>query len=254
MIKKLLYTVVTLFELSHRLKNPFVIFEYLYKKFVYLRFKDGLILKTNQILDAIIIKETIIDDDYKISSLKRPLKTIIDGGAGLGDFSLLVARKFPKAKIFAFEPNPQQFKLLETNIKLNRIKNIRCYSIAIGTKKSYDLFLSNFNVHASTQNNLRAKTHIKVVGKRLDRFIQNPIDLLKIDCEGAEVDILQSISKNKMELIKKIIIEYHNHIIQNEDKKILTILGNWPYRIIFKKNTLIPETGYIFATLVRKHQ
>lgn len=221
---------------------------YLLKKPVRLNIKNGLILLTNQVLDAIVIKDTIIDDDYQLSTIKQPIKTIIDVGAGLGDFTLMVAKKFPQAKIFAFEPNPDQFKLLKENIKLNNVNNVKSYQIAVGTKKSYLLHLFSFNIHSSTVKTNKSKKTIRVKGLGLDNFIKNKVDLLKIDCEGAEVDILKSISDNKMGLIKKIIVEYHNNIIQNEDKKILKILSNWPYEISIKKNNLIPDTGYIFAT------
>lgn len=248
MIKKLLYTILTLVRLSFTLKNPLVIINYLLKRPVRLDFNNGLILKTNQILDVVIVKETIIDDDYQISTMRQPIKTIIDVGSGLGDFALVVAKKFPQAKIFAFEPNPDQFKLLKENIKLNNINNVKSYQIAVGTKKSYLLHLFSFNIHSSTVKTNKSKKTIKVKGIRLDKFINGKVDLLKIDCEGAEIDILKSISDNKMGLIKKIIVEYHNNIIQNEDKKIITILGKWQYKLEIKKNQLIPEIGYIFAT------
>lgn len=247
MIKKLLYTIFSLIKIVFQLKNPLVLFGYLIKKPVRLDFKNGMSLSTNQLLDAVIVKETILDDDYRLSLIKV-MKSIIDVGAGLGDFSLLAAKKFPQAQILAFEPNPDQYKLLKENIRINNIKNIKTFNFALGTKKNYHLYLSAFNVHASTLKNDKSKNRIKVTGKRLNEFINESIDLLKLDCEGAELDILKSISNNKMGLIKRIIIEYHNNIIQNEDKKILTILKKWPYKIIIKKNFLVSGTGYIFAT------
>lgn len=249
MINKLLYTIFSLFRVSLRLNNPLVMINYLFKKPVRLDIKNGLILLTSQILDAVVIKDTIIDDSYRLSSLKPSIKTVIDIGAGLGDLTIMAAKQFPKANVLAFEPNPEQFKLLKKNIKLNNIKNVKSYQIAVGTKKSYLLHLFSFNIHSSTVKTNKSKKTIKVKGIKLDKFINGKVDLLKIDCEGAEIDILKSISDNKMGLIKRIVIEYHNNIIQNEDKKILTILNKWKYKITIKKNTLIPGTGYIFALI-----
>lgn len=248
MIKKLGYTIFSLFRISFRLNNPLGMINYFFKKPVRLDIKNGLTLLTNQVLDAIVVKDTIIDDDYQVSTIKQPIKTIIDIGAGIGDFTLMVAKKFPQAKIFAFEPNPEQFFLLKENIKLNNVKNVKNYKIAVGTKKFYLLNLFSFNIHSSTVKTNESKKTIKVKGMRLDKFINGKVDLIKIDCEGAEIDILKSISNNKMGLIEKIVIEYHNNIIQNEDKKILKILNNWPYEISIRKNNLVPDTGYIFAT------
>lgn len=249
MIKKLFYSIVSLIKLSVKLDNPLVMINYLFKKPTQLKIKNGPILLTSQVLDAIVVKDTIIDDSYKIFALKFPMDTIIDVGAGLGDLTIMAAKQFPKANILAFEPNPDQFKLLKENIKLNNTKNVKSYQMAVGTKKSYLLHLFSFNIHSSTVSINKAKKTIKVKGIRLDTIINGKVDLLKIDCEGAEIDILKSISDDKVGLIKKIIVEYHNNIIQNEDKKILTILNRWKYKISIEKNILIPDTGLIFATI-----
>lgn len=248
MIKKLLYTVFSLLRISLKLHNPLVLAGYLINKPVQLNIKNGLILSTNQLLDAIVVKDTIFDDDYRISKIKKPFKKIIDVGAGLGDFTLMMANKFPKAKVIAFEPNPAQFKLLKKNIEINNVKNIKCHHIAVGTKKTYLLYLSSFNIHSSVIKTDQLKNKIKVKGARLDNYIVGKVDLIKIDCEGAEIDILSSIGPKKMKLIKNFIIEYHNNIIKDEDKKIIAILKKWNYELKIEHNPIVSETGNIFAT------
>lgn len=248
MITKLLYTVISLIKISFSLNNPLVLLNYIFNKPACLNMKKGFMFQTDQVLDALVIKDTVIDDSYLVDNLRLPTKkTIIDIGAGLGDFTIMAAKKFPKAKIIAFDPNPNQFRLLQKNIKLNGVRNIECYKKAVGTKKSYYLYLSSFNIHASIIKN-KPKKFIRVQGINLNNFLNNRIDLIKIDCEGAEVDILKSINSKKIKFIRRFIIEYHNKIIKNADQKILTILNKWNYKFKIKKNSLIPETGYVFAS------
>lgn len=213
----------------------------------YIELRNGLKFKTDQIMDFISIKEVILDDEYAVSKLPKNLSSVIDVGAGLGDSAALFAKTFPKSQILAFEPNPNQYQLLKNNIALNRFTNIKPYDFAVGTKKSYMLFVAPFNAHSSTVKNPRIKYTAYVKGMPLHRFIQGSIDLLKIDCEGGEIDVLKSIFPKQFAQIKRIIIEYHNHIIQNEDQKIVTLLKNYHYTIRMKKNKTVPTTGYIFA-------
>ncbi len=247
MFRKIIYTIWSFVVIIINLKNPLVLLGYFGKKPVRLDLKSGLKLWTWQLLDAIVIKETIIDDSYRVFSLKKPVNFIIDVGGAVGDSALFFAKKFTSAKVLVFEPLPDQYQLLLKNIKLNNLTNVIPYQLAVGTKKTHFLYLSPSHVHASTINNSRAVGEIKVGGTRLDKFVTGRVDLLKIDCEGAELDILQSITPAKMKLVKRIIVEYHNHIIPREDKKITGILKKYGFTVSQGKNPIVPTTGYVFG-------
>jgi len=252
-IKKIIYSLKSFIILASALKNPLVLVGYLFNRPVRLDFKLGISLMTSHWLEAIVAKETIIDDDYRLRLLQptdiQPGRLILDVGAGVGDWAVFAASKFPGAKIVAIEPNPDQYRLLQLNIKLNQVKNIIAYNLAVGTKKNYYLSVPSSSVHASTMKIDKPGKRMTVAGRRLDSFIAGPVDLVKIDCEGAEIDILKSISAEKMKLIGRFLIEYHNQIIADEDKKILILLKKYRYRTKQIKNPIVPQTGYIFANL-----
>jgi tRNA G46 methylase TrmB len=63
------------------------------------------------------------DDESKI----KPFDTIIDIGANIGDFLVWAAQQAPRGKIFAYEPDKNNFSLLTKNKKLNNCNNIWCY-------------------------------------------------------------------------------------------------------------------------------
>ncbi|KKQ01655.1 MAG: Methyltransferase FkbM family [Candidatus Roizmanbacteria bacterium GW2011_GWA2_36_23] len=253
MTRKIIYSLTVLLRLIFfHLRNPVVLFGYLFKKPVRLDFKNGISLLTLQPLDAIVSYETIIQDSYKVINLrllykskKRNRLNIVDLGAGLGDFSIFIARKYPDARIIAIEPNNNQYELLKKNLELNKVKNVLMYNLAVGTKSSYNLNVTNSNVHASTVNISDVKYKYKVKGQRLDRFMAERIDFLKIDCEGAEIDILNSISPRNFKKISLIVAEYHNHIIENEDKKIIRILKENGFKVKKEVNPLVVSIGYI---------
>lgn len=125
--------------------------------------KHKLVFKLKTLLDLLTLKEVVLDEEYENKGVRigNKDKVIADIGAGFGDFSILAAKKFPKAKIYAFEPDPVYFRLFKANISANKVKNIFPSDKAI-----YDL--------KSLSQSIQSKT----------------IDFLKMDCEGCEFAIL----------------------------------------------------------------
>ncbi len=134
----------------------------------------------------LILKETIIDDFYLLSECNyNSTRTIVDIGAGFGDFSIFAARMFPDATIYAFEPNPTLYKLLEENIKRNDTRNIVPSSYAVSNKKAIDLYFPSEPTQSTYSNITSSDCKIRVKGVPLSSLlIKQKIDFLKIDCEG----------------------------------------------------------------------
>jgi len=59
----------------------------------------------------------------RIASLTQKGETIVDLFAGVGPFSVLISKSNPDVKIYAIDINPEAIKLLETNVRLNRVEN-----------------------------------------------------------------------------------------------------------------------------------
>jgi len=175
--------------------------------------------------DSVDIKviEHSFDNDIFYSSINEFLPTgkmnIIDIGAHIGTFSILSASKYPDAKIYAFDPFPETYSLLERNIISNKIQQVHTYSYALSNKnESRKLFLSDENWEHSTINSDSNKS-IVVEGKRLDTFIEEEkirlVDLIKFNCEGAEFEILKSISNETFKKIKMMVILFHEDMAQD---------------------------------------
>jgi FkbM family methyltransferase len=247
LFQKLPYYITSAATILLQLKNPFSLVGYIERRETVLRFRNGLVFKTLQPIDALIIKETVFDNTYLINNLTDDPSLIIDVGAGLGDFTILAAKTYSSAQVLAFEPLTNEYDLLKQNIRLNRASNIKTFNVAIGTQTKYTFYPAKANVQSSIIQDLQTTDQIMVHGKRLDDFIEKPVDILKIDCEGAEIDVLKSISRTKMRLIRLIILEYHNHLVENEDLRLLNMLKELKFYLIKKQDSYNPKIGYIYA-------
>lgn len=133
----------------------------------------------------------------------RPNDVFIDVGAHLGELSLLAASKITKGKVLTFEPTPHILPYLHENIALNRANHkIKVIEKAVSDQVGTARFVLN---PESEVNHLRAKreitsSSIKVPTTTIDREVINNklsrISLLKIDVEGAEINVLIGAKKN----------------------------------------------------------
>jgi FkbM family methyltransferase len=128
-------------------------------------------------------------------------KTIVDGGASVGNTSKELAKLFPNAVVHAFEPFPKFFQTLQEACKSE--KRIISYQYALSNNDG--TMLLNINKSEATNSLLRTeiqKNHphcdllastgtTKVEIKTLDSlFASEEIDVLKLDLQGGEYDAL----------------------------------------------------------------
>ncbi len=143
-------------------------------------------------------------------------KTIIDIGANMGIFSIYASINSPNAKVDSFEPFKKHFSKLNKNIRLNNLKNIKTFNLAVSKNNlSKDFFISKTHTSAhSLIKNQNSSLKIKINCISLKEvFEKNKIkkcDFMKIDCEGREYDILYNAPRSIFNKIEKIIIEFDN--------------------------------------------
>lgn len=123
---------------------------------------------------------------------------IVDVGANVGFYSLFLAKHFPKGKIMAFEPLPQNFELLKENLELNKAINIEILNRGLSKEEgSLEFYIDpNCAVNASLKNVSDSKNVqvVKCPVSTMDIHLKNrsqKVDFIKIDVEGGEFFVLQ---------------------------------------------------------------
>ncbi len=131
--------------------------------------------------------------------------TVVDVGANIGYYSLLMSQKVGfSGKVVSFEPNSSIFKEFEHNLKINKITNVIAERVAISSETGYQTLLipcDGMEAHASfNQNETFTTSRVEMVRtEKLDdalgRFGIEHVDLIKIDVEGAEKSVFEGASK-----------------------------------------------------------
>jgi len=123
--------------------------------------------------------------------------TVVDVGAHIGLFTLLAARAVgPGGRVIAIEPNPQTRSLLQENLVLNGLEErVTVLGVAVSAERQRAVlhvneegFLSNL---FSTEDGCESEVEVECVP--LDELLVDwaPIDVMKLDVEGAEVSALR---------------------------------------------------------------
>ena len=169
-----------------------------------------------------LFEEIFITQPYYFrTENKKPL--IIDCGSHIGMSVMYFKLLYPEAKIICFEPNKHAFQILLENIAANRLLNVDPHDEAVMNYNGKTDFYINeenkFDVAMSTiKERVKNGTQTSVKATTLSMFIEQNIDFLKMDIEGAELSVLQELKNSgKLKYIKQTAIEFHHHIIENDD-------------------------------------
>lgn len=137
-------------------------------------------------------------------SLLKKGMYVVDAGANSGWFTLNACHAVgERGKVFAFEPDEQNFKALTENIKLNQYTNVQAFQVALSAQV------------------------------QLNQFI-NKVDLINIDVEGAELAVLRGL-KGILAQDAKIICEVHPWISDKDHQEIYNLLLSQGFRLSFAK-------------------
>jgi len=142
-----------------------------------------------------------------------PGDTVLDIGANIGCFTLQAARLCPQGTVFAVEPLRSNCALLEENIALNRFANVRARCLALSDTDGAQT-LHHGGQCPSLHWSGAGSTATEVPTRTLRSFLAaegiERVDFLKMDCEGAEFDILLAAGPEELSRIRRIVMEYHN--------------------------------------------
>lgn len=218
-----------------------------------IEFRNGAKLESPAEIDLqFLFQEVWVDQIYTPAGYEiKDGDTILDIGANIGVFAIYAATRAKNTTILAFEPFPENARILAQNIANSGINNVKVYPKAVaGTSKERILEVSDSWIKHSLSRLDSNKQGISIQTISFDR-VMNAIekcDLLKIDCEGSEYEIFYSASPESLAKVNKIVGEFHNRD-QNtmNGTAICKFLETHNFRITNVEG-LNEESGYFCAT------
>lgn len=193
------------------------------------------------------LKREIFTYDTYYFETDNPAPVIIDAGAHLGMATLYFKHLYPNAQITAIEPNPYTFELLEMNVFENVLRDVTTIQAALAAQQGEAQFYldKTANQWWSTAGFIEGawtgdqeSLAITVPTITLAELVQAPVDLLKMDIEGAESEVLMA-SESVLPMIKQIFVEFHPH--ENQDKfKLVEMLEQYYDLKILKDGKEVP--------------
>lgn len=167
--------------------------------------------------DRCVFNDLWLERVYDLPGLRYPTyRTIIDIGAHIGLYALFAAHASPKAQIYAFEPESENFALLEKNIKNNHLTD-RVHAFAKGIAACEGTLQLNVMPGRgecnSSYRQMEESFSLQVPVTTLDAVFREQnidhCDLLKVNCEGEEYNIFLSMPDSLFDRIGAIILNYH---------------------------------------------
>lgn len=181
---------------------------------VNLHFKSGDKIKIVDFMSLFIYTEIFIDECYDLAFHDEKTLNIIDIGSNTGMFILRMKQCYPNSFITGYEPMPFVFKQLSDNLNTNGIQNYKVFQKGVGGKNRIEkLYIHPTNIggnsffKAMTKNSNFIEIEVIDIHEMLANIGDADCDLIKLDCEGAEYEILKSLTAETAARIKRIIYE-----------------------------------------------
>ena len=202
-------------------------------------------------------RENFFDDIYlsrlPLMKFEKDSISVIDIGANIGFFSLALLARFPKARIFAFEPHPYCFEQLHIYKESFDSYNLNIYNKAVGGQNGQLILNTSktdgFATMSSIFENENKQERFEVESVTLESVLEKEkldmIDILKMDCEGSEYPIIYNTPDEVLKNIKSMCIETHQGTKNNENlHALVTFLEKKKYHVEYVDEG---ETGYVWA-------
>ena len=238
-------------RISKTFKNPYSDLNINFFKLKYLKhlppgkikqhkLKDGTISYTNaqELLHG--FDEIFVQQLYKIEL--EPNCYIIDCGANIGLSVIYLKQLLPTATILAFEPDDQNFRLLSSNVSSFKFDNVELRNEAVWIENTTIGFTNEGSMSSKLdQNNATSK---KIQASRLKDFLNQEVDFLKIDIEGAEYAVIKDVQEVLFN-VQNLFLEYHGTFNQNNELvDIFNILSRSGFQFYIKEATPVYRSPF----------
>jgi len=163
-----------------------------------------------------LFEEIWLERDYFTELPADRPPRILDAGANIGMASLYLLALRPESRIEAFEPNPTAAAALRRTLAANDLEGrVRLHEVALGAEEGRATLAADAQrgaslVASTTEGRGVGSASVEVEVARLSRWVEEEVDLLKLDVEGAELEVLRELAEaDRLASIRAVVCEAH---------------------------------------------
>lgn len=167
-------------------------------------------------------EEIFLRSQYRfVPRRSRPL--VLDVGSNIGVSILYFKWLCPDARIIGFEPDPETFGVLAANVRENELLDVELVNAAAHDGADSIELHRDPRTPGSPQASTRARrvsgVTTTVAACRLSDHLTEKVDFMKLDVEGAELDVASELERSgKLVLVDRMTVEYHHHVDGDQDR------------------------------------
>lgn len=207
-----------------------------------LRTPEKLYITAWEPVDVVTIFDVFCRPEYRV----QPTDTLIlDIGANIGAFTMYAAIKAPKATIIAYEPVSYVYERLVQQCDQGSLgARIKLVNAAVGKNDERRRILLGNNDAVSSlysQPGFSPADEVDVLSiNSVLESMKERVSLLKMDCEGAEWDILDALSEESIRNVDRVCLEYHL-LGHHNWRHLLARIQGWD--LLLEKHVRFHSTG-----------
>lgn len=211
----------------------------------YYALKNGFRVRIPHFMSGYIFREIFIDQCYDeaLGLITVDTPRILEIGGNTGLFALRAKELFPQSYIKSYEPEGKNFLAFINLVMENNLQNVDVKRAAIGKSEGLaTLFINRKNIggHSTVFKTRGAEVQtVPVMTMKMALEDQDRFDLVKMDCEGAEIEILLSLREEMVNKIPLIVFETTES--EQRTRFVFKHLESLGYRIQKSNNLFIAD-------------
>ncbi len=153
-------------------------------------------------------REIFVDRIYEFAT-DAAAPRIVDAGSNIGLSLLFFKDRYPDCQLTGFEPDPNVFQVVQRNMESFQQGDVELIQKAVWTEETVLTFQSEGADAGHLKSHPDDSSLISVEACSLRPFLQQPVEFLKMDIEGAEIDVLLDCADD-LPRVANLFVEYHS--------------------------------------------
>ena len=182
--------------------------------------------------------------------------TVVDIGANIGVVALDWAMRLRGVYVHAYEPHPDTYAVLAANVEKNWLsRRITAYCEAVGryngttVLRNSTVSVNNTAYGAGWAGDAHDEFTVPTIS--FDEVVSRcdaPVELVKIDADGAEADILESASAATLARVRRFVFEYHDAFVSGSLARCARVLASAGFHYIVRSDPSRAGLGVLYAS------